>query len=72
MMTQRNDHIFIELWRGSRKSAAGTISVLSYLKHVIMFDRDLGFPTPKYVVYALLLGSCKLNIAINPWYRDYT
>ena len=41
MMTQRNDHIFIELWRGSRKSAAGTISVLSYLKHIIMFDTDI-------------------------------
>ena len=46
MMTQRNDHTFIELWRGLKKSAAGSISVLSYLKHIIMFDRDLGFASP--------------------------
>ena len=69
MMTQRNDHTFIELWRGLKKSAAGSISVLSYLKHIIMFDRDMGLLLHKL---KYLLGSCKLNIAIDPWHRSYT
>ena len=46
MMTQRNDHTFIELWRGSRKSVEGKVLVLSYLRHIIMVDRDLGFASP--------------------------
>ena len=34
-----------------------------------MFDRDLGLLLHKL---KYLIGSCKLNMAINPWHRSYT
>ena len=65
-MTQRNDHTFIELLRGSRKSAAGTISVLSYLKHIIMFDTEIWvFQHPStWSIHCCSIrwnGSCKIK-----------
>ena len=63
---EERPHFYRIVERLKKISGRYNFSLIVFEAH----DRDVGFPTPKYGVYTLLLGSCKLNIAINPW--DYT